>query len=492
MIERPTSGSDPSDETAEYGFSSATSLLTDLQSGELSSVELTEALLVRIADVDDCDGGLKSILAINAEALAQAQRADDLRTSPETSNLPLLGLPVLVKDNIEAVGLPATAGSLALAGRPVVADAPLVKQLRDAGAIILGATNLSEWANIRSGNSTSGWSAINGLTANPWNYAHNAGGSSSGSGAAIAAGLAPLAVGTETDGSIVCPSSLNGVVGIKPTVGLVSKSGVIPVAGSMDSPGPMGRNVPDVALMLEVLAGVRNLVQLCDDEAPLRIGLVDQWRTGDAATNAVLETAVAMLMDAGIEITDVKVPELTEEVGQAELTILLSELKEDLGAYLTSRSGSGVQTLADVVAFNLEHADVELKHFDQSLFDLALATGGRDESYRKAKELALDWAVQQVLSPAIANFDVLIGASYGPAWVSTLGQGDRYDDAGPITCAPAIAGWPIGCLPMGFVGGLPVGLGVVARPRAEAELVRAMGQIERVLGLSDLRPTFIK
>ncbi|NBU32308.1 MAG: amidase [Actinobacteria bacterium] len=479
--------SDPSVDTADYGFATATELLADLQAGALSSVELTEALIVRIQELDDTADGLKSVLAINPDALAQAQYAD---ANPSTK--PLHGLPVLVKDNIEAVGLPATAGSLALAGRTVVADAPLVKNLRDAGAIILGSTNLSEWANIRSFKSTSGWSAVNGVTANPWKYQHNAGGSSSGSGAAIAAGLAPLAVGTETDGSIVCPSSLNGVVGIKPTVGLVSREGVIPVAGSMDSPGPMGRNVPDIALMLEVMAGVRNLVQLCDDESPLRIGVVDQWRTGEEETNAVLEQALNAISAAGIELVHVKVAPHTEQVGEAELTILLSELKEDLTNYLIGRSGAGVQSLADVVQFNLDNADTELAHFDQSLFELALATGGRDEKYRSAKEVALNWAVEQVLAPAISDCDVLIGASYGPAWKSTLGAGDDYDGASPITCAPALAGWPIGCLPMGFVDGLPVGLGVVARPRNEAGLVRAMGQLERVLGFSDLRPSFIR
>jgi amidase len=478
---------DPHIETAEYGFATAHSLLDDLKSGELSSVELTEALLARIHAVDDTNDGLKSLIAINAEALSDAARADQNPT-----DLPLHGLPVLIKDNIEATGLPASAGSLALAGRTVVADAPLVKQLRDAGAIILGATNLSEWANIRSGNSTSGWSGINGLTANPWKYPHSAGGSSSGSGAAIAAGLAPLAVGTETDGSIVCPASVNGVVGIKPTVGLVSKQGVIPISSSMDSPGPMARNVPDMALMLEVLAGVRNLVDLCDDESPLRIGVVGQWLSGDDATNAVFDTALTSLAEAGIQLTQVNVTEHSDEIGDAELTILLSELKEDLSAYLASRHGDGVKSLADVVQFNIDNSDLELQHFDQGLLEQALRTGGRDEIYRAAKDKALNWAVNQVLQPGIADFDVLIGTTYGPSWLSSLGNGDNYDAASIITCAPALAGWPIGCLPMGFVDGLPVGMGVVARPRSEADLVRAMGQLERVFGLNDLRPTFIR
>lgn len=479
--------SEPSSDTAEYGFATASELLNDIKSGALSSVELTEALLTRIHELDDSTDGLKSVLAINTNALEHAAAAD-----ANPTDLPLHGLPVLIKDNIEAVGLPATSGSLALAGRTVVADAPLVQRLREAGAIILGATNLSEWANIRSGSSTSGWSGVNGLTANPWKYAHSAGGSSSGSGAAIAAGLAPLAVGTETDGSIVCPASLNGVVGIKPTVGLVSKHGIAPISTSMDSPGPMGRNVPDIALMLEVLAGVRNLVDLCDDESPLRIGVVNQWLTRDDKTNAVFADAVSELARAGIQVTQVDVAEYADHIGDAELTILLSELKEDLSNYLANRAGEGVKSLADVVQFNIDNADVELQHFDQGLLEQALATNGRDEKYRAAREIALGWAVDQVLQPGIADFDVLIGASYGPAWISSLTSGDGYEDASPITCAPALAGWPIGSLPMGFVDGLPVGMGVVARPRNEAGLVRAMGQLERVFGLNDLRPSFIR
>jgi amidase len=247
-----------------------------------------------------------------------------------------------------------------------------------------------------------------------------------------------------------------------------------------------------VGQLLEVLAGVRNLVDLCNDESPLRIGVVNQWWTSDEKTNSVFDFAVNELAKAGILIEKIDVAEHTEQIDEAELTILLSELKEDLSNYLANRAGDGVKSLADVVQFNIDNADLELAYFDQSLLVQALETGGRDEKYRAAKELALDWAVNQVLQPAIANFDVLIGATYGPAWISSLITGDAYEDASIITCAPALAGWPIGCLPMGFVDGLPVGMGVVARPRNEAGLVRAMSQLERVFGLNDLRPSFIR
>ena len=480
--------SDPSAHTAEYGFARATELLADIQSGELLSRELVEALLTRINEIDDAVDGIQSMIAINNDVLEQADHADKNPTDK-----PLHGLPIVIKDNIEALGLPATAGSLALAGRPVLKDAPLVQRLRDAGALILGATNLSEWANIRSSHSTSGWSAVGGLTANPWKYSHNAGGSSSGSGAAVVAGLAPLAVGSETDGSIVCPASLNGCVGIKPTVGLVSRHGMIPIANSMDSPGPMGRNVEDVALLLEVLSGVRNLVELCFDKSALRVGVVHQWRTGHEKTNEIFEYQVSRLQQAGIRIKDIDyVPERTEDLVLDEVTILLSELNEDLTTYLQQRNGEGVRSLADVVQFNQQHADAELSHFGQELLEQALTTGGRDDKYRAARERALHWAVEQVLQPSIEGVDVLIGPTYGPAWKSALGEGDCYEDAGWISSAPAIAGWPIGCLPMGFVDGLPIGMGVVARPRDEAGLVRAMARIEQVLQIGDLRPTFIR
>ncbi|NBO35652.1 MAG: hypothetical protein EBU89_07080 [Actinobacteria bacterium] len=267
---------DPDVSTADIGFTSAYDLVEGRRAGDFTSVELVSTLLHRIQTIDDCEGGLKSVLAISTDLMQQAEACD----SHDATGL-LHGIPVLVKDNIQAIGLPGTAGSLALAGRTVTVDAEIVSRLRKAGAIIMGSTNLSEWANIRSEKSTSGWSAVGGLTANPWNYKHSAGGSSSGSGAAVAAGLIPFAVGTETDGSIVCPASLNGVVGIKPTVGSVSTTGVIPISSSQDVPGPIARSVEDAAMLLEVLSGQTGLVDLCNNDEPLRIGVVRAWLTSD-------------------------------------------------------------------------------------------------------------------------------------------------------------------------------------------------------------------
>jgi amidase len=404
----------------------------------------------------------------------------------------LHGIPVLIKDNIQAIGLPGTAGSLALAGRTVVEDAEIVSRLRAAGAIIMGSTNLSEWANIRSGNSTSGWSAVGGLTANPWNYKHSAGGSSSGSGAAVAAGLIPFAVGTETDGSIVCPASLNGVVGIKPTVGSVSVTGVVPVSLSQDVPGPLARSVEDAAMLLEVLTGQTGLVDLCNNDEPLRIGIVRSWMTSHEGANKLFEDSVAKLIEAGIQLVEIDLPEMPEQAGDDEGVVLFHELVEDLSNYLSKRAGDGVKSLADVVEFNKQNSEIEMAHFGQEYFDLALASGGRNETYKDARERNLDWAISKVLTPALADVDVLVGIPYAPAWVSTLGQGDDFGNASWMTHAPAIAGWPLGSLPMGLVDGLPVGLGVAARANDEKGLVRAMAIIERVLDLGDFRPSFFR
>jgi len=478
---------DPDVSTADIGFTSAYDLVEGRRAGDFTSVELVSTLLHRIQTIDDCEGGLKSVLAISTDLMQQAEACD----SHDATGL-LHGIPVLVKDNIQAIGLPGTAGSLALAGRTVTVDAEIVSRLRKAGAIIMGSTNLSEWANIRSEKSTSGWSAVGGLTANPWNYKHSAGGSSSGSGAAVAAGLIPFAVGTETDGSIVCPASLNGVVGIKPTVGSVSTTAVIPISSSQDVPGPIARSVEDAAMLLEVLSGQTGLVDLCNNDEPVRIGVVRAWLTSDDGANKLFEDSLAKLAGAGIELVEVEIEEMPEQAGDDEGVVLFHELVEDLSAYLSSRPGDGVKSLADVVEFNRQNSEIEMAHFAQEYFDLALASGGRNHVYDAARARNLDWAINQVLSPAFAGVDVLVGIPYAPAWVSTLGQGDDFGNASWMTHAPAIAGWPLGSLPMGLVDGLPVGLGVAARANDEKGLVRAMAIIERVLDLGDFRPSFIR
>jgi amidase len=452
----------------------------------MNSREQVEAALHKIETIDQSGYTLNAVLAVRDAARADADAYDKA-----SKDLPLKGQPILIKDNIEAVGLPASAGSLALADTPVDSDSPLVTRLKEAGGIIVGATNLSEWANIRSTKSTSGWSAVGGLTANPWIHAHSAGGSSSGSGAAVAADLVKMAVGSETDGSITCPASLNGCVGIKPTVGSVPREKMIPISGSQDSPGPMAQTVADTALLLEVMTGQIGFVSALNQSEGIRIGVVKNWLTSNEGTNALFHVAVDALAKAGISITEVDIPTPKDQVGEDEYDVLKHELVSDLGAYLKTRKGAKVQSLAQVVAFNLQNRDTEMKYFKQEIFDEALQIGGRGPKYQMKRDRNLNWA-NLTLAKGLADVDVLIGCTYSPAWVSRLGQGDNYEGASWITSAPSIAGAPIGTVPMGLVHGLPVGLGVVAARNNEVALVRAMAAIERALDLGVLSPTFSK
>jgi amidase len=464
-------------------FVSAHENIAAIRSGETTAAELATEALERIQSIDQSGYELNSVLAVSKSAISDALTINQ--------DLPLAGLPIFIKDNIQAVGLPGTAGSKALESHPVKKDAELVTRLRAAGANIIGATNLSEWANIRSTTSTSGWSAVGGLTANPWIHKHSAGGSSSGSGSSVAAGLVTLAVGTETDGSIICPASLNGCVGIKPTVGNVSRVGVVPISDAQDSPGPMARSVADAALLLEVLSGIPNLVAAANSTEPLRIGIVKSWLSGDAGTDALFEAAVNALSKTDAKLVEIKVSAPAESISNDEYECLLHELVDDLAAYMADRTDGVIVSLAEVVKFNLLNSDTELKYFGQELFDAALELGGRARAYNRKRSRNLEWA-KQTLDTALTDVDVLIGASYRPAWESTLGKGDDYGKNSWITMAPAIAGYPIGTIPMGITEGLPVGLGVVARANDESKLVAAMAKIESAIGLGVLKPTFIK
>ena len=445
----------------------------------MSNRESYEASLRKIADLDKSGYQLNSVLAVT----------EDLTFNETIGSL--AGIPILIKDNIEALGLPATAGSLALADTPVVRDSTIAKRLRAAGATIIGSTNLSEWANIRSVKSTSGWSAVGGLTANPWKHAHSAGGSSSGSGAAVGAGIVSMAVGSETDGSIVCPASLNGCVGIKPTVGSIPRDAMIPISASQDTPGPMAQSVAQAALLLEVLTGKGGYQSALNDGSEIRIGVVTEWVTQDPGTNQLFQELLSKLGNEA-KITEISLPAPSDQEGESEFKVLMHELNEDLASYLATRQGARVKSLQDVIDFNLANASSELQHFGQEYFDMALKLGGRNSGYQKLRDGNLDWAVNKVLNPAFEKFDILIGETYAPAWKSNLGGGDDYGSASWISMAPAIAGTPIGALPMGLVDGLPVAVGVVARANQEDRLVQAMALIERVLDLGILKPTFTK
>lgn len=438
-----------------------------------------ETALGKIADIDKSGYQLNSILAVT----------EDLEFNENSG--PLAGFPIVIKDNIEAIGLPATAGSLALADTPVVRDSTIAKRLRDAGATIIGATNLSEWANIRSSKSTSGWSAVGGLTANPWKHAHSAGGSSSGSGSAVGAGIVSMAVGSETDGSIVCPASLNGCVGIKPTVGSIPRDAMIPISASQDTPGPMAQSVAQAALLLDVLTGKQRYQAALVADPQIKIAVVKEWVTKDPGTNQLFQELLSKL-GKKMQISEISLPEPSDSEGESEFKVLLHEMNEDLAKYLQGRPGAKVKTLQDVVNFNNTNRDTELEHFGQEYFDLALQLGGRNDEYQKMRAANLDWAVNKVLNPGFENFDILIGETYAPAWKSNLGGGDDYGSASWISMAPAIAGTPIGALPMGLVDGLPVAAGFVCRADEEDRLIQAMALVEKVLGLGILVPTFTK
>ena len=479
---------DPHEPSSPLAYLSVGELMDQFANGSLRSLALLDVLLERIDAIDDTSSpvALNAIAARDDGARTVAAQRDEQRANGVILG-PLHGVPVVIKDNIEAIGLPGAAGSTALLGRPT-RDAPLVARLRAAGAVIVGSTNLSQWANIRSARSTSGWSATGGLVANPWALDRSAGGSSSGSGAAVAAGLAPLAVGTETDGSIVCPASVNGVVGLKPTVGVVPATHVVPISASQDSPGPMGRTVGDVARLFAVLSGT-----LPVEVARSRVAVAANWRTGNPATDERFDEVVAALAAAGVYVTLREVPEPGPEQQQDELDVLLGELVDDLSAYLADRPGDGVRSLAEVVDYEDRHRTREQPYFGHDLFLMALVTGGRaGASYAGARARNLTWAREVCLGPALKDVDVLLAPAYGPAWKSDLVVGGHPGPASVATTPAAIAGWPIASVPIGFVHGLPIGAAIIARPHEEWQILELAARLEAVvdLGFDQYRPGF--
>lgn len=401
----------------------------------------------------------------------------------------IAGMPILIKDNIETADMPTTAGSLALVDNAPGRDAPLVARLREAGAVILGKTNLSEWANIRSTNSTSGWSAVGGLTRNPHALDRNACGSSSGSGAAVAAGLAPAAIGTETDGSITCPAAINGIVGFKPTVGLVSRTHIVPISHSQDTAGPMTRTVEDAAIVLSAIAGSDPLdpatteadARKVDYRAALDAGSLNGARIGvmrfltgySAKTDAVFEANLQKMRAAGAVLVDITEGPDMNAMGAAELEVLLYELKHDLNAWLASTDPAQVETrtLADVIAFNAR-TPRELALFGQELFLQAEAKGGLDEAaYVEARTTSLRLAGEEGIDKLMQENDVvaLVAPTTGPAWTTDVINGDHY--GGAASSMPAIAGYPHLTVPMGFVDGLPVGMSFIAGQWEDAKVL---------------------
>ena len=485
-------------------YASVDTLGRSMAAGELSSVALTEQLIARIEALDTGPDGLHSVLEVNPAAVEEAAAADSGRRAG--SARPLLGIPVLVKDNIDTVApMHTTAGSLALAHASPPRDAAVVTALRRAGAVVLGKTNLSEWANYRSTSSTSGWSAVGGLTRNPYDPTRSAGGSSSGSGAATAAGFAPLTIGTETDGSITCPAALNGVVGIKPTVGLLSRTGIVPISASQDTPGPMARTVRDAALLLTALtdldpsdsAGRRpgrpaglDYTRFCGPGRldGVRIGLPrGEGITGyHAGLDAAVVRALGVLADLGAELVEgVSLPDL-EALSTNEQIVLDHELAVGLEQYLRER-GADVSTLAEVIAFNEANAEAELAWFGQEHFVRAAATSGlRSAEYLVARAAAARAGGADGIDAALQRHDLHLLAlpAFAPAWTNDLVNGDHV--TGGCSTYAAVAGYPLISVPCGTVAGphgpLPVGLALSAGAWSEPVLLRVASAYEAAAG----------
>ena len=457
-----------------------------------------------IARVMALNPKVNAVLALDPTAIDQARALDRMRRTRGA----LFGMPILIKDNIESAGpLPTTAGSLALAANVTGRDAPLVTRLRSAGAVILGKTNLSEWANIRSEASISGWSGIGGQVRNPHALDRTPCGSSSGSGAAVAAGMVDAAIGTETDGSVTCPAAINGIVGLKPTVGLVSRTHVVPISHSQDTAGPMTKDVRTAALVLGAIAGSdpadaqtaeadkhrTDYAAALDANAlqGVRIGVM-RFTTGwSATTDAFFEKALAVLKTKGAVLVEVEAPKDRAKIGPAEFQVLLSELKADLNAYLATTPASvKVRTLADAIAFNDAHAARELGLFGQDTFIKAEATRGlADKVYIDARAQSLKGA-KDALDTMLAKSSVvaLVGITASPAWPIDAVLGDQSPGGGAGSLA-AVAGYPHLTVPMGAVRGLPVGLSFIGPAWSEAKLL-GLGYAYEQASHARVTPTF--
>jgi amidase len=427
---------------------------------------------------------VNAVIATDPSAMDQARALDRQKVRGA-----LFGMPILIKDNIESVGpLPTTAGSLALAQNVTNRDAPLVARLRAAGAVIVGKTNLSEWANIRSGKSISGWSAVGGQTRNPFALNRNPCGSSSGSGAAVASGMVPAAIGTETDGSVTCPASINGIVGFKPTVGLVSRSRIVPISHSQDTPGPMTRTVRDAALVLGAMAGTDPTDAATADSDRHKVDFAGTLSAGSLhgarigvmrfvsgfGTDELFEQALQTLRAQGATLVEIKTFTGRQEIGKNEFPVLLTELKADMNAYLaTTPPTVRSRTLADLIAFNRAHAATELALFGQDTFEEAEKTKGLDDpDYKKARETSFRLAGPEGIDRMLKENNVvaLVAPTMPPTWFIDAVTGDRVSGGGAGGLA-AVAGYPHLTVPMGLIKGLPVGLSFIGTKWDDARIL---------------------
>jgi amidase len=461
-----------------------------MKSGALTSEEITQKYLHRIELIDKNGPELRAVIEVNPEALAIAKQLDAERKSGKIRG-PLHGVPVLIKDNIDTGDkMQTTAGSLALVGSPAPDDAFIVRKLRDAGAVLLGKTNLSEWANFRSSKSSSGWSGRGGQVRNPFCTDRSPCGSSSGTGAAVSANLCALGIGTETDGSIVCPSGINGIVGIKPTVGLWSRDGIIPISHSQDTAGPMARTMTDAVILLGLLAEIdpndaetnlkkgeifKDYSQFLDINGlkNARIGVVSDFFSFNTEVDKLMKDAIGVLKEKGAEVIENLKFEKRSEVGVAEWQVLISEFKVDLNSYLKTRTGLQVQSLADLIEFNKKNTETELKWFGQEIFEETEKTKGLSdpvyqEALKKSKKLTREEGIDLLMDQH--KLDALIAPTNGPAWTIDWVNGDHF--GGGSSEPAAISGYPSITVPAGFVHGLPIGISFFGRAWSEPTLIR--------------------
>ncbi len=469
-----------------------------MHSGALTSRSITEKYLARIEEIDKHGPTVNSVIELNPDALAISEALDKERKE-KTARGPLHGIPVLIKDNIDTADrMQTTAGSLALLGSKPARDSFVAQKLREAGAVILGKTNLSEWANIRSSHSTSGWSGRGGQTLNPYALDRNPCGSSSGSGAAVSANLCALAVGTETDGSVVCPASANGVVGIKPTLGLISRAGIIPIAHSQDTAGPLTRTVRDAAILLSAVGWVdprdsatndsrgkaaANYTQFLDPNGlkGARIGVARKYFGFNDAVDELMETLLEEIKRAGAVIVDPADLESHGKFDDTELTVLLYELKADLNTYLAGRPGAP-KSLKEIIDFNQKNKNKEMPYFGQDIFIKAEAKGpltskeyldALDANHRLSRQGGIDGVMDKF------HLDAIVAPTAGPAWTNDWANGDHA--VGGSSNAAAVAGYPDISVPAGFVFGLPVGISFFGRAWSEPTLLKIAYGFEQTI-----------
>ena len=471
-------------------------LQTGMQTGKYTARSILEAYLARIEEIDKNGPAIKSFLEVNPDAMAIADQLDQERRQGRVRG-PLHGIPVLLKDNIDTADkLHTTAGSYALEGVPVTRDSFVAQKLREAGAIIIGKANMSEWAYFRSTRACSGWSARGGQTRNPYILTRNPCGSSSGSGAAVAANLVAVAIGTETDGSIVCPASANSVVGIKPTVGLVSRSGIIPISQTQDTAGPLARTVADAAAVLGALTGIdsgdpktaesrgkayTDYTQFLDPNGlrGARIGIARNFFGYHEKVDALIKQSIEVMKQQGAIIEDPANIETAGKFGGSEFTVLLYEFKADLDNYLRKRSSTGPQTLKDLIAFNEKNSNTEMPYFNQEIFLMAEKQGPlTDKAYLDAlaqnRQLAATEGIDATLKKY--NLDAIVAPTTGPIMPIDLVIGDHLVPPWATQywapSAPAVAGYPHISVPAGYIFGIPIGISFIGGAYSEPVLIK--------------------